>query len=87
MNELELEALLDSVMHIFRFINGKDVFEAFYKKDLARRLLLNKFASMDAEKSMIQKLKVTKELGPIAHKPRQNAALRSLCNSKECSKT
>jgi len=27
---------------IFRFINGKDVFEAFYKKDLAKRLLLGK---------------------------------------------
>eukprot|EP01127_Copromyxa_protea_P021858 TRINITY_DN7632_c0_g1_i1.p1 TRINITY_DN7632_c0_g1~~TRINITY_DN7632_c0_g1_i1.p1 ORF type:complete len:794 (-),score=146.07 TRINITY_DN7632_c0_g1_i1:75-2456(-) len=57
MNEIELDSLLDNVLQIFRFINGKDVFEAFYKKDLARRLLLNKFASMDAEKSMIQKLK------------------------------
>ena len=36
---------------------GKDVFEAFYKKDLARRLLLGKSASVDAEKSMLSKLK------------------------------
>jgi hypothetical protein len=36
---------------------GKDVFEAFYKKDLAKRLLLNKSASIDAEKTMIAKLK------------------------------
>ncbi|KAJ9565787.1 hypothetical protein OSB04_001753 [Centaurea solstitialis] len=36
---------------------GKDVFEAFYKKDLAKRLLLGKSASIDAEKSMISKLK------------------------------
>ncbi|KAG8098474.1 hypothetical protein GUJ93_ZPchr0013g35868 [Zizania palustris] len=36
---------------------GKDVFEAFYKKDLAKRLLLGKSASIDAEKSMITKLK------------------------------
>eukprot|EP00967_Tisochrysis_lutea_P133881 scaffold235726_cov17-Tisochrysis_lutea.AAC.2 len=36
---------------------GKDVFEAFYKKDLAKRLLLGKSASIDAEKTMIAKLK------------------------------
>ncbi|KAL2524452.1 Cullin-4 [Abeliophyllum distichum] len=42
---------------IAKFIQGKDVFEAFYKKDLAKRLLLGKSASIDAEKSMITKLK------------------------------
>jgi cullin-4 len=36
---------------------GKDVFEAFYKKDLAKRLLLGKSASVDSEKSMLTKLK------------------------------
>ncbi len=36
---------------------GKDVFEAFYQKDLAKRLLLGKSASFDAEKSMLLKLK------------------------------
>ena len=36
---------------------GKDVFEAFYKKDLAKRLLLGRSASVDAEKNMITKLK------------------------------
>jgi cullin-4 len=34
------------------------VFEAFYKKDLAKRLLLNKSASVDSEKALIAKLKV-----------------------------
>uniref|UniRef100_A0A452TQJ4 Cullin family profile domain-containing protein n=1 Tax=Ursus maritimus TaxID=29073 RepID=A0A452TQJ4_URSMA len=53
----ELEELLDKVIILFRFINGKDVFEAFYKKDLAKRLLLGKSASVDAEKSMLSKLK------------------------------
>lgn len=41
---------------VFYFIQGKDVFEAFYKKDLAKRLLLGKSASIDAEKSMISKV-------------------------------
>lgn len=30
--EDELERLLDKIMVLFRFIHGKDVFEAFYKK-------------------------------------------------------
>lgn len=41
----------------YLFSLGKDVFEAFYKKDLAKRLLLGKSASFDAEKSMLLKLK------------------------------
>ena len=43
---------------------GKDVFEAFYKKDLAKRLLLGKSASFDAEKSMLLKLKQGKQYSP-----------------------
>ncbi|KAI8577434.1 hypothetical protein K450DRAFT_252413 [Umbelopsis ramanniana AG] len=58
----ELESLLDRVLILFRFIHGKDVFEAFYKRDLAKRLLLGKSASIDAEKSMLSKMKT--ECGP-----------------------
>lgn len=56
-SEEELEKLLDKIMVLFRFIHGKDVFEAFYKKDLAKRLLVDKSASIDAERSMLSKLK------------------------------
>ncbi|CAF2141394.1 unnamed protein product [Rotaria magnacalcarata] len=55
--EEELEKILDKLLILFRFIHGKDVFEAFYKKDLAKRLLVGKSASVDAEKSMLLKLK------------------------------
>ncbi|EGX53795.1 hypothetical protein AOL_s00004g454 [Orbilia oligospora ATCC 24927] len=48
---------LDQALDLFRFIHGKDVFEAFYKKDLARRLLMQRSASADAEKAMLSKLK------------------------------
>lgn len=48
---------LDLVLDLFRFVQGKDVFEAFYKKDLARRLLLGRSASDDAEQLMLSKLK------------------------------
>ena len=55
--EEEVESKLERLLVLFRYVNGKDVFEAFYKKDLARRLLLGKSGSTDAEKSMISKLK------------------------------
>ena len=55
--EEELETTLDRALMIFRYISGKDVFEGFYKKELAKRLLHGKSASIDAEKAMISKLK------------------------------
>ncbi|KAJ1550943.1 Cullin-4A, partial [Nowakowskiella sp. JEL0078] len=57
-SEAEVEIVLDKCLALFRFIQGKDVFEAFYKKDLAKRLLLNKSASIDSEKSMLNKLQI-----------------------------
>ena len=53
----ELDAEMERVMFLFRYIHSKDVFQAFYKKDLARRLLLNRSASVDAEKALIALLK------------------------------
>ncbi|KAL8962648.1 MAG: hypothetical protein Q9193_000980 [Seirophora villosa] len=48
--DVEINRQLDNVLELFRFVHGKAVFEAFYKRDLARRLLLNRSASADAEK-------------------------------------
>ncbi|KAJ3142484.1 Cullin-4A [Physocladia obscura] len=56
-SDSETEDILDQCLALFRFIHGKDVFEAFYKKDLAKRLLLGKSSSVDSEKSMLSKLK------------------------------
>jgi len=56
-SEEEMERLLDKIMVLFRFIHGKDVFEAFYKNHLSKRLLVGKSASVDSEKSMLSKLK------------------------------
>jgi hypothetical protein len=60
--DAELERQLDQALELFRFIEGKDAFEAFYKKDLARRLLMGRSASQDAERYMLGKLKG--ECGP-----------------------
>eukprot|EP01127_Copromyxa_protea_P005350 TRINITY_DN15293_c0_g1_i1.p1 TRINITY_DN15293_c0_g1~~TRINITY_DN15293_c0_g1_i1.p1 ORF type:complete len:736 (-),score=141.66 TRINITY_DN15293_c0_g1_i1:66-2273(-) len=56
-SEEETETILDKVMTLFRFISEKDVFEKYYKQHLARRLLLNRSISDDAERNMISKLK------------------------------
>lgn len=55
--DAELDRQLDQALELFRFIEGKDVFEAFYKQDLARRILMSRSASADAERSMLTKLK------------------------------
>ena len=44
-------------MIIFRFIDDKDVFQKFYQKKLAQRLVTSASASDDSESSMITKLK------------------------------
>jgi cullin 1 len=44
-------------MTIFKYVEDKDVFQKFYSKMLARRLINAASASDDAEESMISKLK------------------------------
>lgn len=53
----EMEILLNNVMTIFKFVEDKDVFQKFYSKNLARRLVNGMSISDDAEASMITKLK------------------------------
>jgi cullin-4 len=55
--DLDIENAMEDMMTLFRYLNGKDTFEAFYKRILAKRLLLNKSASMESEYSMLTKLK------------------------------
>eukprot|EP00529_Nitzschia_sp_RCC80_P005647 CAMPEP_0113500064 /NCGR_PEP_ID=MMETSP0014_2-20120614/32101_1 /TAXON_ID=2857 /ORGANISM="Nitzschia sp." /LENGTH=975 /DNA_ID=CAMNT_0000394319 /DNA_START=48 /DNA_END=2975 /DNA_ORIENTATION=- /assembly_acc=CAM_ASM_000159 len=47
---------------IFCFLQAKDVFEGFYKKDLAKRLLGNRVVSMDVERHFVSLLKA--QCGP-----------------------
>lgn len=55
--DAEIDRQLDQALDLFRFVQGKAVFEAFYKNDLARRLLMGRSASDEAEKSMLVLLK------------------------------
>lgn len=55
--EVELENTLTQIMTVFKYIQDKDVFQKFYSRMLARRLVHSNSNSDDAETSMISKLK------------------------------
>ena len=55
--EADLEASLIQIMTVFKYIEDKDVFQKFYSRMLAKRLVHSSSASDDAETSMIGKLK------------------------------
>jgi cullin 1 len=57
--EAEMEQLLNDVMVVFKYIEDKDVFQTFYSKMLAKRLIHGTSASEDLEGTMIGKLKST----------------------------
>jgi len=56
-SDVEIDASLEQVITVFRFLQDKDVFENFYKQHLSKRLLMGRSVSDEAEKSMISKLK------------------------------
>ncbi|KAI9376243.1 Cullin [Aspergillus egyptiacus] len=56
--EDEVDTLLDSGINVLRYLKDKDLFEAYYKKHLSRRLLMKRAVSMDAERQMISKMKM-----------------------------
>uniref|UniRef100_A0A914XRU0 Cullin family profile domain-containing protein n=1 Tax=Plectus sambesii TaxID=2011161 RepID=A0A914XRU0_9BILA len=56
-NEAELKDFLTEVMIVFKYIDDKDIFEKFYSKMLAKRLVGSLSVNDDAESRMISKLK------------------------------
>lgn len=56
-SDAEFQTVLDKVLALYRFTDDKDVFRTFYHRSLAKRLLLEKSASDDFERSILKKLK------------------------------
>jgi cullin 3 len=56
--EAEIDDVLDKAVTLLRYIQDKDMFERYYKKHLARRLLYGKSESGDVEKQMISRMKL-----------------------------
>jgi len=57
LSEAEIEQNLDSIVELFTYLRDKDYFGEVFRNQLAKRLLNQKSASDDLEKSMISKLK------------------------------
>jgi len=55
--ESKMDAELDKVILVFRYLQDKDVFESFYKQHLAKRLLSGRSVSEEAERAMVSQLK------------------------------
>ncbi|XP_039005745.1 cullin-1-like isoform X2 [Hibiscus syriacus] len=52
-----IEETLEKVVKLLAYINDKDLFAEFYRKKLARRLLFDRSANDDHERSILTKLK------------------------------
>lgn len=56
-SEGEIEEKLGRSITVFKYVDDKDVFQKFYARMLARRLIHQQSQSMDAEEAMIDRLK------------------------------
>jgi len=54
--EEEIDAVLDKAIILLRYLADRDMFERYYQKHLARRLLHNK-SEIDTEKDMVARMK------------------------------
>ncbi|CAG0891452.1 unnamed protein product [Cyprideis torosa] len=57
LTESDIEDKLTSSITVFKYIEDKDVFQKFYARNLAKRLIHQLSVSMEAEESMINRLK------------------------------
>ncbi|KAL0489730.1 cullin [Acrasis kona] len=56
--EDKLEDLLERIVHLFGYIDDKDMFQEYYRRQLSKRLLVASRSNHDAERSLIAKLKM-----------------------------
>lgn len=56
--ESEIDSKLTNSITIFKYIEDKDVYQKFYSRMLAKRLIHEQSQSMDTEEAMINRLKV-----------------------------
>lgn len=58
-----LDSLFDKIVRLFAYITDKDLFQEYYRRQLAKRLLSTSNANHDAERSLIAKLKTLNGAG------------------------
>lgn len=79
-DEADLEDILNQVIVVFKYIENKDVFQSFYGRMLAKRLVQQLSVSDDAEASMITKLK---ETCGVAYTSKLQKMFQDICLSKD----
>lgn len=57
-SEAEVDQLLDKGIVLLQYLANTDLFETYYRKHLARRLLMKKSVSRDMERQMLSKMKM-----------------------------
>lgn len=78
------EQTINELMSLFRYIHGKDIFEGYYKKDLSKRLLLNRTVCHDLENLVLSKLKL--ECGP-GFTSKIEGMFKDVANSRQLMRT
>ena len=58
MSESEVDDKLAQSITVFKYLDNKDIYQRFYQRMLARRLIYSQSMSMDMEEAMINRLKV-----------------------------
>ena len=56
--EAEVDAILDNGILLLQYLANKDTFETYYKRHMAKRLLLKKSVSREMERQMLSKMKM-----------------------------
>ncbi|KAG4105964.1 Cullin-domain-containing protein [Neocallimastix lanati (nom. inval.)] len=59
LNEDEIKQKLENVIILFKYIDDKDIFQKFYSKILAKRLIYGTSVSEELEENMINRLKLS----------------------------
>ena len=59
LTETELEQRLERLVGLFKYVDDKDIFQKFYTRAMARRLVYAASVSEDLEQSMMARLRVS----------------------------
>ena len=55
----EVDKKMEDFVVLFKYIDDKDIFQKFYSRSLAKRLIQSSSISNDAEMTLISRLKVS----------------------------
>jgi cullin 1 len=76
----DVEIQLENIMNIFKYLEDKDIYQKFYSKYLAKRLITGRIISEEAENSMVSKLK---SLCGMEYTSRFQTMTKDLTSSRE----